>query len=285
MERVSGHLARLLNEREFENEEEAEAFLQELTGGEIIAPARTPLQQAQDVMYDAWEATSRKQRVTMARKALVICPDCADAYVVLAEETVRTPEEARDLYAQGVAAAERALGEAFKEYEGSFWGFVETRPYMRAREGLAQCLWLLEEHEAAIDHFSEMLRLNPNDNQGIRYILAACLLELGRNRELVDLLDRYEEDCSAAWAYSRVLAVLCREGASPKAAQQLDAALEINPFVPPLLLGDRPLPDRLPDHIGFGDENEAAHYVAEFGMGWLKTPEALGWLRSMLEQR
>ena len=37
-------------------------------------------------------------------------------------------------------------------------------------------------------HWRDLLRLNPNDNQGIRYVLAARLLELGRDRELAVLL-------------------------------------------------------------------------------------------------
>lgn len=83
-----------------------------------------------------------------------------------------------ELYEQGVEAGERALGsEAFEEWEGHFWGILETRPYMRARHGLALCLWEAGESKKAIEHYTEMLRLNPGDNQGIRYVLAGCLLE------------------------------------------------------------------------------------------------------------
>jgi ST7 protein len=86
---------------------------------------------AQDVMYDAWERTTSRSRIALAHKALGISPLCADAYVLLAEEA-RSLEEARDLYAKGVEAGELALGpRGFKEYAGHFWGFLETRPYMR----------------------------------------------------------------------------------------------------------------------------------------------------------
>ena len=50
---------------------------------------------AQDVMYDAWERTTSRSRIALARKALGISPLCADAYVLLAEEA-RSLEEARD---------------------------------------------------------------------------------------------------------------------------------------------------------------------------------------------
>lgn len=60
-------------------------------------------------MYDAWEATSHKRAVELAKKALMVSADCADAYVFLAEVTAKTPQEALGLYRQGVEAGERAL--------------------------------------------------------------------------------------------------------------------------------------------------------------------------------
>lgn len=66
--------------------EQADAYLQEqLASGRFdkIEP-ETPLEQAQELVYEAWDATG-KRRVDLARLALEISPDCADAYLVLAE--------------------------------------------------------------------------------------------------------------------------------------------------------------------------------------------------------
>jgi ST7 protein len=105
---------------------------------------------AQDVMYEAWERNTSRSRIALARKALGISPLCADAYVLLAEEA-QSIEEARDLYAKGVEAGELALGrQGFEEYAGHFWGFLETRPYMRARAGLASTLVQLGDIEGAL---------------------------------------------------------------------------------------------------------------------------------------
>ena len=71
---------------------------------------------------------------------------------------------------------------------GHFWGLLETRPYTRVRHGLAQCLWHLGERGAASKRFQELLRLNPNDSQGVRYQLAACMLEAGEDDALDVLL-------------------------------------------------------------------------------------------------
>jgi hypothetical protein len=58
-------------------------------------------------MYEAWERTTSRSRIALARKALGISPLCADAYVLLAEEA-RSIEEARDYYAKSVEAGELA---------------------------------------------------------------------------------------------------------------------------------------------------------------------------------
>ena len=109
-----------------------ESFLAALAGNRgDDATAR-----AQDVMYEAWERTTSRSRIALARKALGISPLCADAYVLLAEEA-RSIEEARDYYAKGVEAGKLALGpRGFKQYAGHFWGFLETRPYMPATSGV-----------------------------------------------------------------------------------------------------------------------------------------------------
>jgi tetratricopeptide (TPR) repeat protein len=142
--------------------------------------ANDAIAKAQQVMYDAWDQTDSRARTALAHKALTISPLCADAYVLLAEEEAKSVDEALEYYRKGVEVAEQALGtKRFKEYAGHFWGFLETRPYMRARAGLAAILYKRGEIDAAISHYQDMLTLNPNDNQGIRYVLAQCLMRKG----------------------------------------------------------------------------------------------------------
>ena len=107
-EKALQNIGKLLQERQFGSVEEANAYLQELlaSGGIPTPVADSPLERAQELMYDAWEA-SGSRRVKLARQALEISPDCADAYVLLAEEARSLPE-AKQLYEQGVSAGERA---------------------------------------------------------------------------------------------------------------------------------------------------------------------------------
>ena len=230
MEQQMSAITRLLAEREFASIEEANDYLREaLVEGTLPTPApATPVEEAQEVIYQALEATG-KRRLALARQALTISPDCADAYVLLAEA-------ARCLYEHGVQAGERALGpESFTEEVGHFWGIVETRPYMRARQGLAEVLWHLGEREAAIAHLQDMLRLNPGDNQGLRYTLASWLLTVGDDVALERLLTAYPNEAGAHWAYTRALLTFHRQGPGPAADQALRQALRANPHVPAYL--------------------------------------------------
>jgi len=245
---------------------------------------RSALHKAQEMIYDAWEAPTRQRAIALARKALEVSPDCADAYTLLAEETAESLAEALELYRKGVEAGERALGKrAFKEDVGDFWGLLETRPYMRARAGLAQCLWGVGRREEAVEHYWDMLRLNPNDNQGIRDLLMPCLIELGRYEEAEKLFKRYKEDGMAVWMYSRALLDFRKHGDCPASVRSLHAALDENKHVPSYLLGRKKMPRHLPDHYGFGDENEAVLYVHGNKAAWEATPGALEWFSAKVK--
>jgi tetratricopeptide (TPR) repeat protein len=233
---------------------------------------------AQDVMYEAWERNTSRSRIALARKALGISPLCADAYVLLAEEAPSI-EEARDLYAKGVEAGELALGsQGFEEYAGHFWGFLETRPYMRARAGLASTLVQLGDIEGALAHYRDMLELNPNDNQGIRYVLAGCLLKQDNYSALKELLAAHE-DGSAFWLYTRAL-VAFRES-DEQAATLVKNACAANQHVPAILAGTKPAVGSDDGYITMGGPDEATYYVTECGAAWHRTPGAVPWLAKL----
>jgi Plasmid pRiA4b ORF-3-like protein./ST7 protein. len=286
------HLAALeqaIEEHGFKSADEINKFLEDMraSGGSLELVPKTPLDKAQEMIYEAWETPSRRQRVKLARKALKICPVCADAYLVLAEDAARNIEEACELYRLGVKAGEQALGvETFSKLVGQFWGFLGTRPYMRARAGLADCLYQMGRYEEAVEHYWAMLRLNPNDNQGIRYLLAACLLvDLGNTESLLKLLQQYKGDITAVWYYTWALVTFIYQGDSAKARRRLKSALKQNPHVVPYLLFEKRLPKELPDYIGIGDETEAASYYADFGAAWHKTEGAIAWLELVLSEK
>ncbi|MBU2495464.1 MAG: tetratricopeptide repeat protein [Candidatus Omnitrophica bacterium] len=280
-----------MRDKNFTSIDEANKYTKELLGSHgNRVPAAAPgnaLESAQDIMYEAWDQKDKKERVRLARKALAVSPDCADAYVLLAEEFADSIPEAKKLFQKGVEAGERALGrEGFEEHTGHFWGVLETRPYMRARLGLAETLWEMGEREEAIKHYREMLRLNPNDNQGIRYILVHSLAWLSRHDELEDFLNskEYPDDCAPDWLYTKALLHFIKTGPSPEASALLDKAKKINPYVPDYLTGRKKIPDILPDRIKVGGEDEGYCYAEKFLPIWRRAPGALDWLNGRTER-
>lgn len=277
MEGVMARMTRRAGSQEFESIEELNAFLQAATlRGDQPVPPRNPVEHAQDVMYEAFEARGPR-RVQLAREALAISPDCADAYVLLAEETATTAEEARDLYAQGVEAGRRALGpEIFEEEAGNFWGILETRPYMRAQAGLAEAYEALRDFETAAAIYEELLRLNPNDNQGNRCGLLRLLAKLDRDEQLRELLDRFPEDGRAEWRYTKALVLFRQSGASLEATIALDQALNANRHVPFFLSGYEKIPDQLPaTSFTLGDRTEAIYYTLFYARTWMSSPGSI----------
>jgi len=283
MEKMTSDLSRILQGQDFQSEEEMKSYLDGMVNDQRIpeAPPKNAVQFAQDIMYEAWETESRKKRIKLAKEALSISSDCADAYNLLAEEEVETWDEAKELYQKGVDAGRRALGEKiFKEDGGHFWGYTPTRPYMRSRAGLMECLWELGEHDEAIAHAKKMLKLNDNDNQGIRYILIAYLAELGRYEELDKFMNKnYKNDCAAEWLYTSALSAFVRSGDSQEAKKELKIALKANCHVPECLTGNKAVPRALPDRITMGGEDEGFCYVARNLGAWKKVPGAIDWLK------
>ena len=233
---------------------------------------------AQLIAFDAMEAVGA-ERLKLAGQALERSPICADAWGILASEAPEGSAFALELWRQAVAAGEVALGPwRMAEYKGAFWGLVETRPYMRARQGLAMELRQQGQAAEAIDTLRGTLALNPNDNQGIRYILLDWLLEAGADTEAKALHDAYAEDDSAAWHYAAVLLAFRQSGDGPAAAAALRAALANNPHVPGLLLGRVAAPAEAPEYYSPGDPSEAVVYWETAAAGWQAAPGALEWL-------
>jgi tetratricopeptide (TPR) repeat protein len=155
---------------------------------------------------------------------------------------------------------------------------------MRARVGLAQSLWELRKTDEALGHYREMLELNPNDNQSIRDVLLACLLEMKLDDEASELLRAYDEDGTAQWAYSKALVAFRRKGDTSAAKRLLKSAIECNGFVPNYLIGTKKIPKNLPAYVGFGDESEAVAYAGSNLTAWRSSYGALGWPKDLVRE-
>ena len=236
----------------------------------------------QQLAYDAFEARDAgniQQAVEFAVKAVELNPDCVDARMLLAQIDPRNDDTQIEEMAEVVERGAAALGKRFfKENEGWFWGLLETRPYMRARAYLAELLAEAGRRDEAITHYEEMLQLNPNDNQGLRYILLGHYLVIGRADGARRLFEQYPDEGSAMFAWSRVLERFLAEDLDG-ASTALQAAHASNRHVETYLTGKKKLPKESPGYYSPGEETEAVVCMIEIGEAWRRQPAAIEWLK------
>jgi len=283
MERLLWRMNRVVNENANKHSDD---------GGGNDVDVDDPVWQAQKLAWEAY-ATDDNEARELAYAALKLDPDCADAYVVLGN-LAEDPQTAAKEYRKGVEAGRRAIvresgDDAFETDAGRFWGIVTTRPYMRALEGLAMALRTDGKDAEAIRHMQELLRLNPEDNQGIRYTLINCYLELGLTAEAGRLIAQFGDDRSSHWLYSKALWRYQRSGASESARRALVDAFATNQHVPIRMAeimyqimerNEEPDLDPTLDVYAPGSPEEADIYIFDSFRAWAESGDALIWLTS-----
>ncbi len=97
---------------------------------------------------------------------------CLDAHAHLGNLVFDdSPADAIRHYEVGLRIGELSLGELS---DGLLpWGWLDNRPFLRCMKGFGLCLWRLDRFEEAERVFDRLLWLNPADNQGVRFNIAA----------------------------------------------------------------------------------------------------------------
>ncbi len=255
---------KIANDKGFESPDELQAFLNEhIVGRPLEEIARIagldsdPREQAMALAAEADSAESPEEALELAERALEIDPGNIDARLIQAAITSGTQDDAIAKVRRIIADAEEAFGPEFMaETKGSFWGSVETRPYMRARMKLLDLLYEDERLDEAIAEAEIMLDLNPNDNQGVRDRLLPMYLEKSRLEDARRLLARYEKDYTAIHAFGSVIERFLSDDLEG-AAEALKEAHEINPHVLAYLSGRKKFPTGLPMAYSPGGKEEA----------------------------
>jgi tetratricopeptide (TPR) repeat protein len=148
--------------------------------------------------------------------------------------------------------------------------------------GVADCLFELEHYEETISIAKEMLQLNENDNQGVRYLLITALISTKQFAEAKKILTKNKDDASSHILYSRAL-VLFHTSKDKKAAEKaLFEALASNVFIPALLLTPELIPDGpLPDSYSIGSFEEAIIYCVSNQQCWQSDVDTFKWLMTL----
>ncbi|MDR2445511.1 MAG: hypothetical protein LBD44_06220 [Spirochaetaceae bacterium] len=245
------------------------------------------INKAQDIIWDAWDNDDPDERLNLAKKALEIDPDCADAYNVLGYDEKNKDKQLEYFELAIKSFKDRHNQKFFDETKGYFWEALETRPFMRGLQGYGKSLWDNGRTKEAIETYSYMLTLNPNDNQGIRYILISWLFTVHDLKGVRKLLKTYKSDVSACMMFSVLLSKILEKKNENLIQKYYDAAVSANGYVVPYLLKKKRKPANYPDMYSFGSKEEAIIYVYdECGKAaWEACPEALKVLAEIAQKK
>ena len=279
MKPIMTDLNRLLTRQNFKNKEELQAFLDTLSEKSLYDLPQmelTPEEQAQDLVYKAFELTPAKAKKNI-EKALALDSDCIDAYEYLAAKEKKV-EKALEFLEKGIAIGRKNFsGKFLKENKGIFWGMHETRPFMRCLCAKSEILLAMGKIAEGVEIMEEMLELNEHDNQGIRYPLMSALIMLGETEKFKKYDKMFDDGYSAQILYSRALFAFQTEGNSANARELVKKAFEKNPYVVQKLL-DMDYQTKAVESYMLNSPEEADAYLVYALFAWFKIEGALEWL-------
>ncbi len=232
--RIKKHLEQFDLENEEQMESELQKFISKLNNGEIEEDDN-PKFKSDDLLEEAYYSESKTKAIKLAKQALEIYPDNIDAECFIAnfeENPIKKLQKYEVIIDKATKILEKD-GLFSDENIGDFWGMIETRPYMRARNYKITILMDLGRYTEAIKECEEMLKLCESDNLGIRYTLIGlyCILEkFDECERLYKKLNEY-----SAFMLFPMAIMYFKKGDYKKAKKLIKETKEVNAYITKIL--------------------------------------------------
>jgi hypothetical protein len=237
-------------------------------------PSETRFDRADNLCYAAIDTYGRR-RIQLSRQALQEDASHVESNVLLAESIHDTTQKI-ELFTNAIKHGEAQNADLLQTEVGNFWVISETRSLMRAKHGLAMALADDGQANEAISQMLDILRLNTDDNLGVRYEVIPLLLSQNREEEAIEVLNRYPEE-SASWLYLKAQVEFRREGPNGRSAHKaISAAFRFNPHVIELFASSEP--PSMPEHYALRSPEEAANVILEQLDSWHETEGFIEWI-------
>jgi tetratricopeptide (TPR) repeat protein len=230
------------------------------------------LPKAQQLCWDAMECQDRNEVVRLAIEATKLTALCADAFNLLADSICYNDADRLILLRWAARVGELCCRERIAENTGHLHGFVDARPYMRARTQLAWTLRELGCYEEAVAHYEELLRVEANDHIALGMLMTSYL-ELRRFNDAKHLFDAHREQGGTHLHYSEVVWCWLTSVREPEFVAALQKALHSNAFVPALLSDPKMPYERSAFGVTLGGADEAAEYITVSHRLWEGNPK------------
>lgn len=159
-----------------------------------------------------------------------------------------------------------------------WWSDLDTRPYMRARAGLASIYWNRQKYRDAIDEYEALLHLNPNDNQGVRYLIGPLYQLAGDLEGALEHYRMYAEEYPDDWGdphhtFSWGLA-LQQSGRPRSALKKWYEGFYQNIYIAPLLIDALLPPENMRHFSNLEYPSYARSYLDTFQPLWAEAADA-----------
>ena len=178
-------------------------------------------------------------------------------------------------YERGYGLGTAALPTGFTDHIP--WGHLENRPFLRAAHGIALSQSKLGRHAESIEILEKMLMWNPEDDQGVRFLMGSEYLRVGEDEKAMSYFDAgmgYPPYC-----YERALLLLCQER-YVEAATSLRLGFVNNGYIAEALCGNsQPLPISIWHGTSWSEPELAIDYALDQGRLWHQTRNAIAFLR------
>jgi len=250
------------------------------------APAPDSAAIARGLTNTALRSRSPQKKIALLRAALERDSDCSPARIEIADL-----EFQQGNWKVCLAAYEEVARRELPRWQTRnphWWANRETRPLLRALYGRGMTLWHQGRHPDAAAQFENLLALNANDNQGVRfYIPLLHLLSEDQDAAAAYFL-RYESDYPDDYAEPSFLfgwgLCLAQNGHETEARDKYAAGILKNIYIAPMLL-EEPEPPRSIWHPNDRAEpNYAAEFIDSYAVLWDREPGALRLLREVWQE-
>jgi tetratricopeptide (TPR) repeat protein len=246
--------------------------------------AATPRAKALALVDKAFKSPSEEKYFQLLQQALAVDPDCVEARLELARSCMNIHESVTHLE-QAVDAGRRLAGDRlrldFDRGAEPIWMDLACRPYMQAVCELGMASLSLNDNDRARDLFDELLVMNPNDSQGVRYERLHLAIELGEFEVARTLIETYPEPIGQM-ASGVALYEFAQGGDSPAARAAVKALRKVNKYLVDTMVDFEPFGTESIESYMIGTREEALVVANAFRRSWSRVPGAIAWLR---EQR
>lgn len=238
-----------------------------------------------DQLVDDLESGQRSDKAYLGalNRLIAAAPDFINGYTHIATywHDDGKPKKALEAALLGLSVANRYIPEGFS---GRIeWGHLDNRPYLRLIHIALLSYLRLSRHRDAVKIIELMLARNPNDNQGVRYLLGSEALRSG-DHALARKVFAAEAAGYPAYYYELALSYMFTNewGAAATALRRGFAA---NPYLAEILLGYPAPPPLAIWHASNLEEPEAAsEYVQMYGSFWWTLTDSLPFTRWLFNQ-